>query len=211
MPFPLAREKAEKRQTWNDESVFPTPEAFDSEVNRLLEGLVEIKKYQGHLADGPDTLLRAMDIIEEISQRANKVRVYATMSSAVDATNQQAAAMSGKATSALAQISAASSFVDPELLGVGESKQRQWLTEEPRMRVYEHYFNDLFRKQTQVRTADVEELLSMLRDPFSGLGRPEPLKYVLAGCWSRRITQEHRLVYRVTERRIDFLQARYHY
>ena len=46
---------------------------------------------------------------------------------------------------------------------------------------------------------------------FSGLGRPEPLKYVLAGCWSRRITQEHRLVYRVTERRIDFLQARYHY
>jgi len=51
----------------------------------------------------------------------------------------------------------------------------------------------------------------VLRDPFVGLGKPEPLKYVLAGCWSRRITQEHRLVYRVSERRIDFLQARYHY
>lgn len=49
------------------------------------------------------------------------------------------------------------------------------------------------------------------RDPFAGIGKPEPLKYALAGCWSRRITQEHRLVYRVTPSRIDFLQARYHY
>jgi len=52
---------------------------------------------------------------------------------------------------------------------------------------------------------------AVMRDPFTGIGKPEPLKYVLAGCWSRRITQEHRLVYRVSETRIDFLQARYHY
>ena len=57
----------------------------------------------------------------------------------------------------------------------------------------------------------LELVEAVVRDPFAGVGRPEPLKYVLAGCWSRRITQEHRLVYRVTERRVDFLQARYHY
>jgi toxin YoeB len=50
-----------------------------------------------------------------------------------------------------------------------------------------------------------------IRDPFDGMGKPEPLKFVLAGCWSRRVTQEHRLVYRVGDSRIDFLQARYHY
>ena len=60
-----------------------------------------------------------------------------------------------------------------------------------------------------IRVLDLVD--SVLRDPFEGLGKPEPLKYVLAGCWSRRITQEHRLVYRVTEKTIDFLQARYHY
>jgi toxin YoeB len=48
-------------------------------------------------------------------------------------------------------------------------------------------------------------------DPFGGIGKPEPLRHEFAGCWSRRITQEHRLVYRVTADRIDFLQARYHY
>ena len=51
----------------------------------------------------------------------------------------------------------------------------------------------------------------VMRDPFQGPGKPEPLKYVLTGCWSRRVTQEHRLVYRVTDQEVDFLQARYHY
>jgi toxin YoeB len=64
-------------------------------------------------------------------------------------------------------------------------------------------------RNTALRVLELIE--AVLRDPFSGIGKPEPLKYVLAGCWSRRITQEHRLVYKVSERRIDFLQARYHY
>jgi toxin YoeB len=57
----------------------------------------------------------------------------------------------------------------------------------------------------------LELVEAALRDPFQGIGKPEALQYVLAGCWSRRITQEHRLVYRVGETRVDFLQARYHY
>jgi toxin YoeB len=51
----------------------------------------------------------------------------------------------------------------------------------------------------------------ILRDPFKGLGKPEPLKYLAANTWSRRLTEEHRLVYRVQDDRIDFLQACYHY
>jgi toxin YoeB len=44
-----------------------------------------------------------------------------------------------------------------------------------------------------------------------GIGKPEPLKFALAGFWSRRVTQEHRLVYRVVGDRVEFHQARYHY
>jgi toxin YoeB len=50
-----------------------------------------------------------------------------------------------------------------------------------------------------------------LRDPTSGIGKPEPLKYGIAGAWSRRITDEHRLVYRVLDDDLVILQARYHY
>lgn len=52
---------------------------------------------------------------------------------------------------------------------------------------------------------------AILRDPFAGIGKPEALRNELRGAWSRRITQEHRLVYRVSDTRADFLQARYHY
>lgn len=50
-----------------------------------------------------------------------------------------------------------------------------------------------------------------LRDPFGGIGKPEPVRYNLKGAWSRRLTHEHRIVYLVSADRIDFLQARYHY
>lgn len=52
---------------------------------------------------------------------------------------------------------------------------------------------------------------AVLRDPFTGIGKPEPLKYLGSDIWSRRITQEHRLVYLITEERIELLQCRYHY
>jgi toxin YoeB len=52
---------------------------------------------------------------------------------------------------------------------------------------------------------------AIMRDPFTGTGKPEPIRYLGADVWSRRITQEHRLVYVVSDDRIDFLQARYHY
>jgi toxin YoeB len=51
----------------------------------------------------------------------------------------------------------------------------------------------------------------VLNDPFSGIGKPEPLKYLAPNTWSRRVTQEHRLVYVVKDQRVEFLQARYHY
>ena len=49
------------------------------------------------------------------------------------------------------------------------------------------------------------------RDPFHGIGKPEPLKRELAGCWSRRIDDTHRLVYRVSGRELQIVACRYHY
>jgi toxin YoeB len=57
----------------------------------------------------------------------------------------------------------------------------------------------------------LELVHAVLEDPFSGIGKPELLRFGLAGFWSRRITQEHRLVYQVSETQIRFHQARYHY
>jgi toxin YoeB len=64
-------------------------------------------------------------------------------------------------------------------------------------------------RDAAIRVLDLVE--ATLRDPFIGIGKPEVLRHDLAGCWSRRITQEHRLVYWVSVEQIDFVQARYQY
>ena len=81
--------------------------------------------------------------------------------------------------------------------------------------VFHPEFRDDLRCWVETERRTALRLLSLveavLRDPFRGLGKPEPLKYLGAGVWSRRLTQEHRLVYLVSADRVDFLQARYHY
>ncbi|HXV63491.1 MAG TPA: Txe/YoeB family addiction module toxin [Vicinamibacteria bacterium] len=64
-------------------------------------------------------------------------------------------------------------------------------------------------RKTALRCLHIVE--EVLRDPYQGVGKPEPLKHLGSGLWSRRLTQEHRVVYLVRHERIDFLQARYHY
>jgi len=89
------------------------------------------------------------------------------------------------------------------------------LSEEGRIAVFQPEFIEDLRfwvetdRKLELRALDIIE--AILRDLFEGIGKPEPLKYLTPGAWSRRLTQEHRIVYLVRDNRIDFLQARYHY
>jgi toxin YoeB len=78
----------------------------------------------------------------------------------------------------------------------------------PEFREDLRYWVDTDRKLA-LRCLDLVE--AVLRDPFTGIGKPEPLRYLAPGTWSRRLSREHRIVYLVSRHRIDFLQARYHY
>jgi toxin YoeB len=74
------------------------------------------------------------------------------------------------------------------------------------------FFHSEFREDLEHWVAsDRRTALRILRDPFRGLGKPELLRHLGDGVWSRRLTQEHRVVYRVAHDRVDFIQARYHY
>jgi len=88
-----------------------------------------------------------------------------------------------------------------------KSKRREAFFQ-PEFREDLRYWVEVDRK-TALRAFDLVE--AVIRDPFTGIGKPEPLKYLSPGVWSRRLTQEHRIVYLVRDDRIDLLQARYHY
>jgi len=88
-------------------------------------------------------------------------------------------------------------------------------TQEGRESVFQPEFLEDLRywvktdRKVALRVFDLIE--SVMRNPFEGIGKPEPLKFMLSGAWSRRLTQEHRIVYVVSNDRVDFLQCRYHY
>ena len=67
------------------------------------------------------------------------------------------------------------------------------------------------RKDRRKAEKILELIQEVAKTPFIGIGKPEPLKYNLSGCWSRRIDQEHRIVYLVEEEKIRILSCRFHY
>jgi oligoendopeptidase F len=163
------RNEIKRKYTWNAPSVFESDEAWEKAFQKVLDSLPAMDKYKGHLQEKPSILVDAFKTLEEIILQTGKLFVYAGMSHAVETTDQGAAGRYNKMHGMRAKVLASVAFFDPELLAIGEKKLRRWVKEEPRLAIYEHYFDDLFRKQAHVRSSEVEELLGILADPFSGV------------------------------------------
>jgi oligoendopeptidase F len=163
------RSEVKPQHTWNDVSVFPTVQTWADELAALKAGLGDVAAWQGRLAEGPAVLVEALAAIEAFRQRVEKVSVYAGLSAAVDRTDQPATARASEAGSLSGATEGALAFVEPELLAIGRQQLTEWAEVEPRLRVYAHYLDDLFRRQAHVRSAEVEELLGLISDPFRGV------------------------------------------
>jgi oligoendopeptidase F len=155
--------------TWNAPSVFASHQAWEQELTKVGEELTAVAKYPGHLADSAAWLAESLQARDEFIRRAQVLLVYADMGSSVDSNDQVAAAMASQARSLYGQVLAAFAFIDPELIAIGLERLQGWTNSEPRLAIYAHAFDDLFRKQAHVRSVEVEELLGLLADPFSGV------------------------------------------
>lgn len=162
------RSDVEAKYLWNAESMFKSEAEWQTALQAVLAELAEADKYRGRLADGPDVLAEFYQYWERMNLQGGKVLIYALMSFMVDTGNQTAGAMWGQVQGALGQLAAALSFLDPELLGIGEPRLRDWMTANPRLAPLTKYVQDLFRLQAHVRSAEVEELLGAVSAPFQG-------------------------------------------
>ncbi|MBN1963129.1 MAG: oligoendopeptidase F [Anaerolineae bacterium] len=156
--------------TWNGPSVFESVAAWEAEYNAILAALPGVVAHKNRISDGPDALAAALKDIEDVQQRAFIVYVYAGMSYYVDTTDQEAAGRLGKAQGLFGQVFAAVSYLDPALIEFGEELVRDWVKSHERLQVYAHYVDNLFRQQAHVRSAEVEEIMGMLAEPFGSVG-----------------------------------------
>ena len=154
--------------TWNAESVFPDRSAWSEESEALARDLEPLAAYQGRLNEGLELLLEAIGIIEDILGRALKLISYAYVGLSVDSLDPEAGEMTGRVQVLVGKALAAAAFLDPELIAAGEETVRGWAAEDERLARYEHYIDNLFRKQEHVRSPEVEELLGSLQALFLG-------------------------------------------
>jgi oligoendopeptidase F len=164
----LPRDKMDKKYTWNAKSVFPSNKAWENEVKQIIADLPKIKKFQGKLKEGPETLLKALKTYDALASRAQTAAMYAVFLFNVDTTNQKSAGMQSKAMGMYGQVASAVAFIQPEILAIGQKKINEWVRENKKLKIYEHSFGNLFRKQAHVRSAEVEEILGMVSEPLGG-------------------------------------------
>jgi oligoendopeptidase F len=162
------RSKVDRKFTWNSESVFKSDKAWEKEVNQILQDISKVKAFQGRLAEGPAVLLEALSTAHNLVLRAQTSFMYGAFSYAVDTTNQQAAGMRGRAQGMYGQVLSAASYLQPEILAIGKETLNAWMSQDGKLAIYRQSFEDLFRKQAHVRSAEVEELLGLVIDPLQG-------------------------------------------
>lgn len=166
-----ARSEIADKYKWNDASVFPDQAAWQVEYQALRADLGQLDAFRGRLHENAATLADALDVAQALQKRAWIMIVYAGMQHAVDTLDQNAAALNGQATGLMGQVGAAFAFLDPEIIGIGQATLATWLAQEPRLADTRQYIDNLFRKQKHVRSAEVEQLLGSLADPFTGAGQ----------------------------------------
>lgn len=162
------RDEVPVEETWDLASIFDSLEEWEAAYEGAKQQLPEIGAFEGRLADGPETLANCLDVWQQVMRLAEKVVVYAFLASAVDVSNQEAAARAGQAQSLMAQAAAAASFIQPELTALGFETLRAWLEAEPDLAIYEHYVDNLERQKEHVRPVQVEEVLALATDPLAG-------------------------------------------
>jgi oligoendopeptidase F len=162
------RDEIEDKYKWNAESVFRTREELEDAFEHQAELVEKAAAYRGRLSEGPEVFKEAIQAIEEVMLHVGKLFVYTNMAYSVNSHDQQAAKDSNRAQSIFGKAMAAISFMDPELIAIGRERLESWMENDHDLKLYEHYVDNLFRKQAQIRSPEVEELLGMLSDPFSG-------------------------------------------
>lgn len=163
-----ARSEIPVQETWALESIFPIPADWEAACTTLENLLPLLTVYQGRLNESPQVLLEAIQKLEEVGALLGKIVTYANNASSVDTFDQAATARAGQSRSLGAKAGAAMAFFDPELMSIGFDTLKEWMKTTPELAFFSQYIDRLEKRSAHVRSGEVEQVLALAGDPFSG-------------------------------------------
>ncbi len=167
MAILLKRANVAKEHTWNLESIFPDLDAWEQAFATLQSEIPKLASYQGRLGESAAILREWLTESERITQLARKLFTYSHLRFDQDTTDQEHAALNGRAQSLMARVAAAHAFASPELLALGKERLTELITGDTTLERYRHAFDNLLRLREHVRSAEVEDLLAQAGEPLS--------------------------------------------
>jgi len=155
------------RYKWNPYSIFPSQSAWEAAIDETDAMIANAARFRGRLHEGPQVINEFLGLSEAILRNVGQITVFATMFYAVDTNDREASAMRDRAIGLQARASAALAFGEPELLAIGGEQLLAWAEHDESLATYTHYFERLIARAAHVRSAEIEELLGQVRDPFA--------------------------------------------
>ena len=156
--------------TWDVTVLYANDAAWEVDFNRVESLIPGIEALRGTLADGPDALLALFEKQAELWMLAEQVRVYSYLRGDEDTTNTHYQALEERASSLMARVSAATAWIEPEMLHLSDDQLRSYLKQSPELQAYERIITELIRMRPHVRSAEVEELLAQASEVSRGAG-----------------------------------------
>ncbi|WP_297819793.1 oligoendopeptidase F [uncultured Lactobacillus sp.] len=149
---------------WDLSRVFENDDAWEKEYDNVANDIKDLANLKGTLSKSGKDLYEGISAMLEVSRRLEKVYVYATMSSDVDTSNSHYLGYAAKVQSLASQFSAATAFVDPEILSIPKEKLTQFIKDEPRLDQYHHRLELVTRRRPYTLSADQEKLVADASD-----------------------------------------------
>ncbi|BCX03866.1 MAG: oligoendopeptidase F [Candidatus Roseilinea sp.] len=173
------REEVPVEHTWDLESMYPTPEAWEGAYRRLESELPNLASFKGRLTESARTLHAYLSLVDRLAPEMYKIYNYADRRFDVDTTNQTNAARVSRAQSLAARFGAATAFAQPEILTLEPDTIGRFMAAEPALKIYKHFFDNLMRMKPHVRSAEVEEVMAQAGE---ALATPANVYTVLANA-----------------------------
>jgi oligoendopeptidase F len=143
----IKRSEIADKYKWNLNDIYQTEEAWENDFKWLNENVVNYKNYEGTLGNSAQDLLKALKFDEQIGIKFGRLHLYAFLSKDLDLADTKYQGIYDRTMGLASKLSAAGSFMRPEILAIPETKLWDFVADEPELKVYEQQFKEMLRKK----------------------------------------------------------------
>ncbi len=157
----IKRSDIEPQYTWNLNDIYPDEQAWEADYKWVENHIADYELYKGKIGNSADELYKAIKFDEEVGIKLSKLGLYASLGHDLDLGNSEFQTIYTRVNDLSAKVSAASSFIVPEILQIPEKQLWSYVDEKPGLKEYKHFFDDLLRKKSHTLSPQEEKILAL--------------------------------------------------